>query len=421
MFEVLVFEVPMLVMPGVGSSHDEMFASPSLLEMFAPCSKCLPRPPCSGAGKAGEWGRSRSRWMNLSLSMSNHESEPILFTVTVNDEEGEGGKGREGGEGGKGEGQARVWRSWEGLDASGGDGWTSVGSEGKRTGGQAEEAEKQGQVSCWYKLAKDRAFIQGCAPLTADEEQNPNKLLQVLQPLQPLQPGGCPLASATLDKAVRECSRRHGCGGVTFSPQRGVFELRSGPHVGDSTEAGEVSWVKAADLCWNHIAVIPPERCMTYSSPPNAARTCNRRGAFLPFNFASGCSTRTFLIDETGRPVKMESPSKHGGGGQQQVFRDSLGNRWRRKGDAAPHEWAWEPLGEQGQDEGSPNRDAGGRGGKRTGTVGADTDVRAQFAEVNWIVSLQGCSNDFWYLFNDGIAGVWLGCADGDEQQTFRS
>jgi hypothetical protein len=55
-----------------------------------------------------------------------------------------------------------------------------------------------------------------------------------------------------------------------------VFELRlrtGGGRVvlGDSS-LEEVSWVKSA-ACSRHLAIVPPERCMTFSSPDQVAPT----------------------------------------------------------------------------------------------------------------------------------------------------
>jgi len=61
-----------------------------------------------------------------------------------------------------------------------------------------------------------------------------------------------------------------------------------------------------------------------------------------------------------------------------------------------------------------------GRGGGGGGAEGESLDLRARFTDLNWIVSLKGCSNDFWILNSDGIAGVWLGSADSDERHTFK-
>lgn len=216
------------------------------------------------------------------------------------------------------------------------------------------------QEHCGYSSAMDKTFIHACAPMPARVKSPAEASGEALED------GQCGLFSPHLADAVAECSRQHECGGVTFSPRRGVFELRRGPHalVGDSQVEGEVSWVKRGGKCSRHVAVIPPNRCMTYTSPPGGKRRCNRWGAYLPFTFETGCSTRAFLVDETGR-----RPAQ---GGVHGVH---------------------------------PPKNA-------------SSDIRARFEEVNWIVSLKGCSNDFWVLAADGIAGIWLGSTDGDEVDT---
>ena len=376
-----------------------------------------------------------TRWIKFVLSLSSLASEPVLFSVTVLAREGD---------------QDRVvWSSGD-LRGAAAARWGE-----KREGGAIEEEEDHEEeeeeeeeelrepAPCLYSQAMDRTFIHGCcAPLTPTvvEKGAQEQRHDASTPLP--RATDCPLYYESLSAAVVNCNRRAGCGGVTFSPRTGRFELRRSTagqvHVGQSGIEGEVSWIKQmrptsqgshgadqpwappesgdegkssgstpAAMCSGHIAVVPPERCATYSSPPQGARMCNRWGANLPFRFASGCTSRAFLIDASGRPVTSERV--HRGGEEVEVYRDSLGNRWTRQG-SGPHDWSW-----QLEDEDMRDGDGSSAGPRATGA-----DMRAQFAELNWIISLQGCSNDFWILHNDGIAGVWLGCGDSDERSTFR-
>jgi hypothetical protein len=260
---------------------------------------------------------------------------------------------------------------------------------------------------CGYSSAMDKTFIYACAPMTAHDEAAGEASGETLKD------GQCALFSPNLAHAVAECSRRHRCGGVTFSPRRGVFELRRGPNAltGDSQVEGEVSWVKRGGKCSRHVAVIPPNRCMTYTSPPGGKRRCNRWGAYLPFNFETGCSTRAFLVDETGRPMRRERAVEEASVAGDTVYRDSRGQLWSSTEGATPADKPlFAPV--------AAAADGGGAQGSVNAPKAPSPDLRARFQEVNWIVSLKGCSNDFWVLALDGIAGIWLGSTDGDELDT---
>jgi hypothetical protein len=367
------------------------------------------------------------RWVSFSLSMSNDANEPILFAAWVDHDKAQETQGAQDAESARhpsssgakpgphsqtwpAGNRAPLWRSWH-SDAKGSSARQACeGGSRKACRAHADTAhvrrEHEGhldpghpQLPCAYSSALDKTFIYGCAPTTAEDAM----ASEVEEDWH------CPLAWPDLADAVLQCSQRHECGGITFSPRRGVFELRRGPQgvAGDSSADGEVSWLKRPGLCSPHVAVVPPDRCMTYSSPPSGKRTCNRWGAFLPFNFETGCTSRAFYLDESGRPLRRESEEEAESVAGDAVYRDSRGHLWSQTSDTSP---GGKPLFQR-----VPAAD--GRS-KSHGPTAASLDLRARFQELNWIVSLKGCSNDFWVLNMDGIAGVWLGSADGDERHT---
>jgi hypothetical protein len=230
-----------------------------------------------GESDDGLGDKDDNAWIAFSLSMSSHADEPILFSASV------GAKGRlfSPATGMRGDanstrmGPVSAWRSWEVDDGGVGVGQSSDGGGARRQGQDAAAEERQGtwdirppdrlgQHQCGFSAVLDKTFIHGCAAPIAEDHPSPT------------QPGECPLSFTTLARAVASCSQREACGGVTFAPRRGVYELRAGPNArtGSSAVDGEVSWVRSSHACSGHLAVVPPQRCMTYSAPPKEHRRC---------------------------------------------------------------------------------------------------------------------------------------------------